>query len=413
MKKTLAILMALAFVASAASAQVKVELDSANKVNFFTYNDNDGDVSTGQFKYISENRFFLKYTSEDKTFGANFTPRFNLGAASTSTAYEYDVISGQIDVDGSGVIDADDEGTVTSSLYNGFYRIEWDAWTKIGEVAMVKFGNFDNRVANRVTTNASSFNVFEMAKLGYLTLGTKAKATDDKLGLKQTEGDYLAQAGNSNVNALLEVYAGPATIDFAIRNKKGSTNYNEYKNNWGLRVFGSVPDMVKLTASVTTDDVGYETIDVADTSKLDHIVLGFYAEPLMVENLTLTLGYTAGGIYLETEGKDAIHGLSVRGNYAMMEKALNVTFATDYTLSDGENAMYNMVNVAYNLGTITPALYFARYADSTSDTSAIMIAPRVTTAISKTVSFDFGPEFRVGEKVTNIQFPCNLRIQVK
>ncbi|ULQ60672.1 hypothetical protein K7I13_05205 [Brucepastera parasyntrophica] len=273
-----------------------------------------------------------------------------------------------------------------------FSIYDYYGWLSFGDVFRVQFGEWDHRYADRVKNEESSWMLWEIFKLGAIDLQNplKLKAEADNMTpWKATElaGDFTL---------------GDVLIGISTGTNDTKQAYNVL-HSFGARAGFKAGDAVKMNATYV--QLGEQTAS-----------LGAYISPILPGGMTAVFGYSAFYDY-EDFSKKSLHAIEARFRAPLFENALLLTTHNNCTFSNGEFALYNMVNISWNANeSFIPVLWAANIYSSTQETDVLYIRPGITIVAMKKCTIDAGIQFTItmnkDTSATVMEVPVVFRVQL-
>ncbi|MEM5948443.1 hypothetical protein WKV44_07785 [Spirochaetia bacterium 38H-sp] len=293
--------------------------------------------------------------------------------------------------------------SLTDSKTTAPYIYDYYGWMKFGDLKLTA-GNWDNRYANRVTKDGSNF-----GQLWDLKYGPIKYSSGKEAGVNlDTESDHLnpwyitTVADYSISDFTLSLSTGNGTT--ADSNGYDYTDY-DIRDYFGVRAAYNKDGLIKTN---TTFIMNGE----------NNARLGVFVEPLMVDNLTLVVGYS-GKLDLAADSTDSLSAIELRARYAIDKLA--ITSHNNVTIGDRDLRIYNMVNVAYEINDmIKPCLLIANGNfsgdNASTKTNVTTIKPGVTFTAQSNATIDVALRVDIetpdgGESTTTISMPVVFRVK--
>lgn len=353
MKRTCITIMLMASVAALASAQdPKVSLNAKTSATLATVDFDDSSNNTGV------------QLAGDDTFGAEFKG---------DKAGAYIAITGNL---------ADQ----TLKIYDYY------GWMKFGALKLTA-GEYDNRGANRVKNEESSWKVWEKFKYGALRNGAIVKESDNV-------------ALWSDAEAVAEASLGSASFALSTGTNDTAADYKVFEQ-FAARVSYAVPDSLKLTAAFSQ----YQK---------DRATAGVFAEILSVKDLNLVAGYS--GAYDWATAANNVNAAELRARYSL--EGLAVTTHNNLSVGKDTITAYDMLNVAYRVTDSTTILLYANNVNVSGDAAktagkagnTLTVRPGVTLLAQKGATIDAGVEFSFAKPdgssmVSTMSIPVVFRVK--
>jgi hypothetical protein len=283
------------------------------------------------------------------------------------------------------------------------------AWMKFGDFRILG-GIIDGyRYANRVTTDASSWERFEMIKYGVLTPFGSIAGANPNAGISNiVETDTLTnEAITSNSTGYYIDYTGVENLKVSLGTAapagKGNAPYN-ILDNIGATVGYKVSDIgnFNVTAKRRATRTGGDRGDLNN----DIFLIGAFANITMVKDLNLVVGYS--GLYdimdydVDLPYENTAHAVELRAYY----KLGNFGFTThnNFTFGDEYLALSNMFNITYKLNEyFMPSLWLYnvnssgdRYGDNSASVGNwFRVRPGITITAMRNATIDLGVQFDI------------------
>jgi hypothetical protein len=314
------------------------------------------------------------------------------------------------------------------------------AWMNFGDFRLLG-GIIDGyRYANRITTDASSWERFELIKYGVIPAAPfKASDAPTAAGVSVIETDSLT--GHGKTNGDIKEGSTGYFVDFTgIENLKVSLGTTSPA---GTKIGYSPFDSIGATVGYKVEDVGNFNMTVrrgairdegykGDITS-DYLTLGLYGNITMIDDLNLVVGYS--GLYdimdhdVTPAYYDNAHAIELRAYYKFDN--FGFTSHNNFTFGDQYAVIYNMFNVSYKLNdVITPSLWLAnvsssgdRYGDNSENAGNwFKIRPGVTITAMKNATINLGVQFDIktldsykdadDTSTMNVMVPLTFRVRL-